>query len=358
MSSFRSGISRRQTAFIDYARLKVVSGAGGAGCVSFRREKYVPRGGPDGGDGGWGGNVVVRADRNVHTLIDQRYRKNYPAESGRPGSGKRRTGRNGKDRVIPVPCGTLVRDEETGKVLADLTEDGASVVVARGGRGGKGNAHFASSTHQTPRFSQPGEMGETRRIVLELKLLADVGLVGLPNAGKSTFLSRVSSARPKIADYPFTTLTPHLGTVEVDSAVVFVVADIPGLIRGAHSGSGLGDIFLRHVERCRVLLYLVDVSAAGPSDPVAAVLTLREELRQYNPSLLQKATILAATKIDALQEEERLAPLKSFCAGEGFPFLAISSVTGEGIETLLRKLSSMVIRLRREEPAGSEKEDG
>lgn len=358
MYSSRSGISRRQTAFIDYARLKVISGAGGAGCVSFRREKYVPRGGADGGDGGRGGNVVVRANRNIHTLIDQRYRKNYPAENGRPGSGKRMTGRQGQDRIIPVPCGTLIRDEETGEVLADLTSDGALVIVAQGGRGGKGNAHFTSSTHQTPRFSQPGGMGESRRIILELKLLADIGLVGLPNAGKSTFLSRVSSARPKIGDYPFTTLTPHLGTVEVDSATVFVVADIPGLIRGAHSGSGLGDIFLRHVERCRVLLYLVDVSPVGPPDPVAAVLTLQEELRQYNPSLLQKTAIIAATKIDALQEKERPASLKSFCADEGFPFLSISSVTGEGMETLLRKLSSMVVHLRREESAEGEREDG
>ncbi|NOY52835.1 MAG: GTPase ObgE [Deltaproteobacteria bacterium] len=358
MSSSRSRISRKQTAFIDYARLKVSSGAGGAGCVSFRREKYVPRGGPDGGDGGWGGNVVVRADRNIHTLIDHRYRKNYAAENGRPGSGKRRTGRNGKDRVISVPCGTLIRNQETDEVLADLTQDGASVIVARGGRGGKGNAHFASSTHQTPRLSQPGEEGETLQIILELKLLADVGLVGFPNAGKSTFLSRISSARPRIADYPFTTLTPHLGTVEIDSSDVLVVADIPGLIRGAHDGCGLGDIFLRHVERCRVLLYLIDVSPAGPSDPVAAVLTLQEELQQYNPSMLQKKSLIAATKIDALQEDMRVAALKSFCVEQGFPLRMISSVTGEGIEALLRELSSMVTRLRREEAAEGENGNG
>ncbi len=357
MSTSRSHISRKQTAFIDYARLKISSGAGGAGCVSFRREKYVPRGGPDGGDGGWGGDVVIRADRNIHTLIDQRYRKNYPAENGRPGSGKRRTGRNGKNRIIAVPCGTLIRDEGTGEVLADLTQDGASVVVARGGRGGKGNAHFASSTHQTPRLSQPGEEGESRQIILELKLLADAGLVGLPNAGKSTLLSRISSARPDIADYPFTTLTPHLGTVEIDASDVFVVADIPGLIRGAHSGSGLGDIFLRHVERCRVLLYLVDVSPVGPPDPVAAVLTLQEELRQYNPAMLEKESLVVATKIDALQEADRLVPLESFCKERGFPFGSISSVTGEGVEALLRELSSRVTRLRRKEE-GDENEDG
>jgi GTP-binding protein len=294
---------------------------------------------------------VIQADENIQTLVDQRYRKTYQAENGRNGSGKEMTGRSGKDLVIPVPCGTLVREEESGEMIADLVHHGETVVVVAGGRGGKGNAHFATATHQTPRFAQPGEAGEVRRVILELKVLADVGVVGLPNAGKSTFLSRVSAARPKIADYPFTTVTPHLGVVQLEEAS-FVVADIPGLIRGAHKGAGLGDIFLRHVERCGVLVHLVDVSTFGPTDPVAALLTVEEELRQHDPILLKKTMIVVASKIDALQEKERLEVLQSFCAKRGEAFFAISSVSGEGISQLLHELSGRVAVFRNQGDGG------
>jgi GTP-binding protein len=342
MPSSYSKTSQKDRNFIDYARITVTSGSGGKGCVSFRREKYVPKGGPDGGDGGAGGNVVIRADRNLHTLIDQRYKKHYRAHSGSNGGGKEMTGRSGKDLVIPVPCGTVVRDRESDRELADLVGHGQTVVVVKGGRGGKGNTHFTSSTRQTPRFAQPGEPGESRQIVLELKLLANVGLVGLPNAGKSTFLSSVSAARPKIADYPFTTLTPHLGVVRVDDASSFVVADIPGLIRGAHKGSGLGDLFLRHIERCGVLLHLVDVSGTGPDDPVEAFLTVQNELKLFNPGLLLKICLVAASKIDAVQEREKIETLESYCAGEGIEFFPISSVSREGLKPLLLRLSLLV----------------
>jgi GTP-binding protein len=306
MPSQRSRTPSHRYSFADYARITVRSGAGGRGCVSYRREKYVPKGGADGGDGGTGGNILIDADRNLHTLIDQRYQKHYRAENGRPGCGKQMTGASGRDLVIPVPCGTLIRDAATGEILADLVEHGDSVRLAQGGRGGKGNAHFVSSTHQTPRFAQPGEPGEVRDIILELKLLADVGIVGLPNAGKSTFLSRISAARPKIADYPFTTLTPHL------------------------------------IERCCVLLHLVDVSDASSENPVTAIVTIEKELGRYHPDLPKKRRVIGASKIDAMDDDARLKELKMYCEQENLPLFAISSVTGTGVTVLLRKLSEWV----------------
>jgi GTP-binding protein len=342
MPSSHSSRTRKKQVFIDYARIAITSGSGGKGCVSFRREKFVPKGGPDGGDGGKGGDVILRADRNLHTLIDYRYRKHYSAENGRNGKGNQMTGRSGKNLIIRVPCGTLVRDNESGEVLADLIEDKASLVAMEGGRGGQGNVHFATSTRQTPRFAQPGESGETRTIILELKLLADVGIVGLPNAGKSTFLSRVSAAKPKIADYPFTTLTPHLGVAKVGETASFILADIPGLIEGAHTGTGLGDLFLRHIERCTLLLHLVDISSTGPENPVEALRTLNQELEQYNASLLSKRQIIAASKIDSGQDKKKLDGLKSYCATEGLELFLISSITGEGVAPLCIRLSNLV----------------
>ena len=334
--------SEKQGIFIDYAKIMVSSGPGGRGAVSFRREKYIPKGGPDGGDGGRGGDVIIQADRNLHTLIDYRYKKHYQAPKGRHGKGKRMSGKDGENLVIRVPCGTVIRDAESGGVLSDLVHDGATWIAVLGGRGGLGNAHFATATMQTPRFAQPGEPGETRSIILELKLLADVGIVGLPNAGKSTLLSKVSAARPKIADYPFTTLTPHLGVVKIEEAASFVLADIPGLIRGAHSGSGLGDLFLRHVERCRALLHLIDVSSASAHDSVEALLMVNEELRQYNPELSKKKQVIAASKLDIREGEENLEKLKGYCTGHGLEFFAISAVTGEGLSSLCMRLSELV----------------
>ncbi len=342
MPSHRSRVPSRRKLFADYARIKVRSGAGGRGCVSYRREKYVPKGGADGGNGGAGGSVVIQAERNLHTLIDQRYQKHYRAANGRAGGGNQMTGACGPDLVIPVPCGTLIRDAATGEIVADLIEHGDSVRVAQGGRGGKGNAHFVSATHQTPRFAQPGEPSETRDIILELKLLADVGIVGLPNAGKSTFLSRISAARPKIADYPFTTLTPHLGVVQGDDFTSFVAADIPGLMEGAHEGAGLGDLFLRHIERCRVLLHLVDVSDAASEDPLKAIVTVEKELGRYHPDLLRKRRVIGASKIDAMADDARLVKLTAYCQQESLPLFAFSSVTGTGVAVLLRRLSEWV----------------
>ena len=342
MPSSHSKRPGKEKNFVDYASVTVFSGAGGKGCVSFRREKYIPKGGPDGGDGGAGGSVMIRAARNLHTLIDQRYRKHYRAENGRGGGAKNMTGRSGNDLVVPVPCGTVVRDRESGEVLADLVRDGETVLLVKGGRGGQGNARFATSTRQTPRFAQPGEPGETREIILELKLLADVGVVGLPNAGKSTFLSAVSAARPKIADYPFTTLTPQLGVVQVDDAVSFVAADIPGLIRGAHEGTGLGDLFLRHIERCTVLLHLIDVSDSSAGDVVKALKAVEEELGLFDSKLLEKKRVVAASKIDAGDPAGRIEALKDHCQEDGMEFFCISSVSGEGVKPLLYRLAELV----------------
>jgi len=320
--------------FIDRAKIYVKGGDGGNGCVAFRREKFVPRGGPSGGDGGKGGDVILVADRNVHTLLDFKYRRHYTAERGRHGEGSRKTGRSGKDLIIKVPVGTVVRDAETGEVIGELIEDGQKLTVARGGKGGRGNAAFATPTRQAPDFAEPGEPGEERWIELELKLLADVGLIGLPNAGKSTFLSRVTAARPEIADYPFTTLRPILGVARVGD-FSFVIADIPGLIEGAHRGKGLGHEFLRHVERTKVLLHLIDLSDES-KDPKEAFEIINRELKLYSPELLKKPQIVVGTKIDALRDRKVLNELKSYFERRGYPFFAISSATGEGIDELLK----------------------
>ena len=319
--------------FVDEARITVRGGDGGRGCVSFRREKYVPKGGPDGGDGGRGGSVILRANAQRHTLMDIVQRTTYAAEDGRPGEGSNCTGRSGRDIVIELPRGTLVYDEATGALLCDLTEDGQQFLAARGGKGGRGNKAFATPTHRTPYEYEEGKPGEERTLRLELKLIADVGLVGLPNAGKSTLLSRISRAHPKIAPYPFTTLQPELGVVATDDFRSIVVADLPGLIEGAHRGAGLGDEFLRHVERTRLLVHLIDIAPLAAAPPVEAYQTVRRELAQYSRALAEKPEIVAATKVDAADGwPQRAAEL---AAQVRRPVHPISAVTGQGLDGLL-----------------------
>jgi GTPase len=323
---------------VDLARIHVIAGNGGNGCVSFRREKYVPKGGPDGGDGGAGGSVVLEVDPHVRTLLDCREQPRYRATPGRPGSGGNRTGKDGEDLVIHVPPGTLVKDPEEGTVLADLVEPGQRCVAARGGRGGRGNARFATATRQAPRRADPGQPGEERWLELELKLIADVGLVGPPNAGKSTLLARVSRARPRIAPYPFTTLEPHLGIVELDEERRFVVADLPGLIEGAHQGKGLGLEFLRHVERTRVLAMLVDVSGDAPAGELRRV---ERELERYSSALVAKPRITVLTKADLLPPEQHADAAHR----AGLPgALLVSAHTGAGMHALLERLWDMLAR--------------
>ena len=320
--------------FLDEVRLTVRAGDGGRGCVSFRREKYVPRGGPNGGDGGKGGDVVLRADRAFATLAHLYGRHLVRAGRGEHGRGSNQSGAGGADATVDVPLGTVARDRDSGELLADLVSEGATAVIARGGRGGRGNQHFATPTRQAPRFAEPGGEGEERQIQLELKLIADVGLVGQPNAGKSTLLSRVSAARPKIADYPFTTLVPHLGVVVRDGGLrSLVFADIPGLIEGAHAGAGLGHRFLKHIERCRVLVHLVDL--AGEEGIAAQVEVVRRELELHEPALLARRAIVVGTKLDALGERARLAELATVGAAIGAPAVAISAVSGEGLDAML-----------------------
>jgi len=319
--------------FIDEVTFWVHGGKGGNGCISFRREKYVPKGGPDGGDGGRGGSVILKADPSLTTLFDYRLRKHYRAQNGAHGKGKNMHGKDGEDIVLPVPVGTLVYDAESGALLADLVQPGQSIVVAKGGKGGRGNVHFKTSTFQSPEKAESGEPGETRHVRLELKLLADVGLVGMPNAGKSTLLSRISSARPKIADYPFTTLSPHLGIVYLDGYRSFVAADIPGLIEGAHAGKGLGDRFLRHIERTRVLVFLIEAHLPNPEHTFEI---LWNELEQFNPELVKKPWIVGLSKIDLVPEEERASLPQHIKTGMCIPF---SSVTGEGILELVETMA-------------------
>jgi GTP-binding protein len=344
--------------FVDEVDIHVEAGHGGSGSLSFRREKFVPRGGPDGGNGGLGGSVYAVADPHRNTLVHFQFNPDYKAQRGGNGAGALRTGRNGKDLEIPVPVGTLIfrRDPETGEreQFADLTEAGQRVLLAKGGRGGLGNAHFATSTNRAPRKVQPGEPGEEFDLHLELKLLADVGLVGFPNAGKSTFISVVSSARPKIADYPFTTLVPNLGVVALSGNRSFVVADVPGLIEGAHEGRGLGHQFLRHIERTKVLIHLVDVSGASGRDPVEDFETIRRELELHNPDLIEKPQLVAANKIDALDDPAKVTALEKRAKKLKLKFFRISAVTGEGVSTLIEAAWPIIADARRHEAAAIE----
>lgn len=317
--------------FIDYAKIYVKAGQGGSGACSFRREKHVPKGGPDGGDGGCGGSIILEVNPHLHTLIDFRYKKHYVAKHGQHGMGKKKFGRDADDVVVHVPAGTTVKDAETGEVLVDLVEPGQRFIAARGGRGGRGNANFATPTHQAPREWEVGEPGEERWLELELKLIADVGLVGKPNAGKSTLLSKVSAARPKIAEYPFTTLQPNLGIVRLDEMKSFVMADIPGLIEGAHQGKGLGLQFLRHIERTRILVYLIDPTAGEPENDFEV---LYQELARHGKTLVEKPFEVVFTKKDLWQEDYLKETHKKFKV----PPLAISSLKGEGVKELLWKL--------------------
>ena len=334
--------------FVDEAHITVLGGDGGNGCVSFRREKFVPKGGPDGGDGGHGGSVLVVADPEINTLLPFRYKTIFRAERGRHGEGAQRTGRSGEDLEVHVPVGTLVLDDVDGTLVADLSHPADRAVVAAGGHGGRGNCRFATSTNRAPTRHEPGRDGEQRQLRLELKLLADVGLVGFPNAGKSTFLSRVSAARPKIADYPFTTLAPVLGVSAVDGDRTLVVADIPGLIEGAHEGAGLGDRFLRHVERCRVLLHLVDPTSPSRSFG-EAVDAIDRELALYSPSLAAKGQILVLTKKDAIQDDDVLVAARREAKRRKRPLHVVSAVTGEGLPELLRAAADEVDRARERE---------
>jgi len=337
--------------FIDEARILVKAGDGGNGCLAFRREKYVPRGGPSGGDGGRGGDVVLVADEHENTLLKFRFNPEHKAQRGRHGEGSNRTGAEGHSIDLDVPVGTVVYDEATGERLFDFTEPGQRFTVARGGKGGRGNARFATSTHQAPTEHEPGHPGEEKHLRLELKLLADVGLVGFPNAGKSTLISRISAAHPKIADYPFTTLEPSLGVVQLENYRSFVVADIPGLIEGAHLGHGLGIQFLRHIERTRLLAHLVDVSDASGRDPVRDFETVMEELASFSDELARKPMLVVATKMDVAQDAARVASLRDLAAERGLPYFEISGVTGLGIDALKRAMADRVL-VKTAEPAG------
>lgn len=335
--------------FVDEARFFVGAGRGGNGCISFRREKFVPKGGPNGGDGGKGGDVYLIADPNLHSLIDFRFRSHFRAEAGQGGQGGDRHGRGGRDCLIPVPLGTLVRDAASGEILADLTEAQQRFLAARGGQGGLGNRRFATSTNRAPRQATPGKEGEERWLLVELKILADVGLIGLPNAGKSTLLSRLSAATPKIADYPFTTLQPQLGVLQLPQAAPCVLADIPGLIEGAHRGMGLGHGFLRHIERTTVLLQVIDASGENEA-PLRDHQLLQRELGAYNEALLQRACCIVLNKIDLITAE-RLAALQTLFAACAVPMVAISARNGEGLETLKKRIAAMLLQRRAKEAA-------
>jgi GTP-binding protein len=335
--------------FIDEAIITVRSGDGGNGCLSFRREKYVPLGGPDGGDGGKGGDVTLVSSQDRRTLYPFRFKHEFTAQRGGGGEGRQRTGKSGRDLVIEVPPGTIVRDAETGDIIKDFCLPGESFIIARGGRGGKGNTHFKSSTHRTPRFAQPGEAGEVKQLKLELKLLADVGIIGFPNAGKSTLISVISAARPKIADYPFTTLVPNLGVVKAGDREPFVVADIPGLIAGAHTGAGLGIHFLRHIERTRMLVHLIDASAIDPEKPLEAYDAINTELSSYSPDLARKPQIIALNKLDLPGTEERARAFKAALKKRTTLYL-ISAATVKGVDQLLAQISNRLDELKDERP--------
>jgi GTPase len=342
--------------FVDEAKIFVKAGNGGNGCVAFRREKFVPRGGPSGGDGGSGGSIYLEANPNDNTLLRYRYNREFKADRGRHGEGSNCTGHSGADMILQVPVGTLVFDDQTGETIADLAVPGQRVLIVHGGRGGRGNQHFAKPWHQAPREHEEGHPGEERRLRLELRLLADVGLVGFPNAGKSTLISVISAARPKIANYPFTTLEPNLGVVNADGGTgahgtelgrTFVVADLPGLIEGAHEGAGLGIRFLRHVERTRLLVHLIDTSDGNDADPVRAFEIISGELRAFSESLAEKPMIVVATKLDATGDRTRLEALRDFCRERGIKFHAISAATGEGVRDLVRSMADALEKIPR-----------
>jgi GTP-binding protein len=322
--------------FIDEAKITVRSGSGGKGCVSFRREKFVPRGGPDGGAGGKGGDIILKTTSRKRTLYHFRFQNHFKAENGTNGQGKQKTGKNGQNLIIELPPGTLVFDADTGHLIKDLVSTDETFVLLTGGRGGQGNTKFKTSTHRTPRFAQPGEPGETKTLKLELKLLADVGIIGLPNAGKSTLIAAISSARPKIGNYPFTTLTPSLGVVRINGAEPFIVADIPGLIKGAHQGNGLGTKFLRHIERTRILVHLIDVSAIDPDDPLSGYDTINHELAMHNEKLAQKPQIVVLNKMDLPGARQRAEIFQS--ALKMKKTILISALTGQGLADLTTQI--------------------
>jgi GTPase len=344
--------------FVDEAKIAVKAGDGGNGCVAFRREKYVPRGGPSGGDGGRGGSVYLEANPNDNTLLRYRYNREFKADRGRHGEGSNCTGVSGDDMILKVPVGTLVFDSQNSELIADLKRPGQRVLVAQGGKGGRGNQHFAKPWHQAPREKEEGESGEERQLRLELKLLADVGLVGFPNAGKSTLISVISAARPKIANYPFTTLEPNLGVVNADGGTgghgtelgrTFVVADLPGLIEGASEGAGLGIRFLRHVERTRLLVHLIDTGDTAEMDPVKAFEIIEGELSAFSDTLTHKPRIVVATKLDATTDRTKLEELRDFCQKQGLQFHAISAATGEGVKDLVRAMADALDKIPKEE---------
>lgn len=352
--------------FVDEAKIAVKAGDGGNGCVAFRREKYVPRGGPSGGDGGHGGSVYLEANPNDNTLLRYRYNREFKADRGRHGEGSNCTGVSGDDLMLKVPVGTLVFDTDNSELLADLKKPGQRVLVAQGGKGGRGNQHFAKPWHQAPREKEEGEPGEERHLRLELKLLADVGLIGFPNAGKSTLISVISAARPKIANYPFTTLQPNLGVVNADGGTgshgtelgrTFVVADLPGLIEGASEGAGLGIRFLRHVERTRLLVHLIDTSDTAEMDPVKAFEIIERELSAFSESLTQKPRIVVATKLDATTGRSKLQELRSFCENRDLEFHSISAATGGGVKDLVRGIADALDKIPKEEFAETDSAD-
>lgn len=332
--------------FLDVAQIFVKAGKGGNGIISFHREKFVPKGGPDGGNGGKGGDIIIRADSQLSTLLDFRYVRHYKAENGKPGGANNRTGKSGKDKLILVPCGTVIKDLETKDIIADLVNDGEQVIVARGGRGGRGNAEFASPNNQTPRFSEEGEPGEERYLLLELKVIADVGIVGFPNVGKSTLISKISSAKPKIADYPFTTLVPNLGVVKIDIGKSFLVADIPGLIEGAADGKGLGIEFLRHIERTQVLLFLIDANSINPKQDFKILV---KELEKYNKELLNKEFVVCFSKLDTIDQKKMQDILKTkftYPRKKINNVLGISSIVGTGLNELKYTLWEYVSKFK------------
>ena len=328
--------------FIDYAKIIIASGNGGNGAITFRREKYVANGGPDGGDGGKGGSVFFEVDLGLNTLVDFKYKKKYMAKNGQPGSGNRCNGKKGEDLHIKVPQGTVIRDEETGKVIADLSEVGQVECVLKGGKGGKGNVHFATATRQIPNFAETGEPGIEKTVILELKLIADVGLLGFPNVGKSTLLSRMTTATPKIADYHFTTLEPNLGVVKLNNGESFVMADIPGLIEGASEGVGLGLKFLRHVERTRLLLHVIDIAGTEGRDPINDFEIINNELKGYSEKLSNKLQIIAANKSDVLQDNDNFERLEKIAKDKGFEIYKISAITGDGLKELFNRIAEIL----------------